>query len=223
VFSYKLLQESTEGATGSLLLARSLFALVLVSRGERAGSRGRKLTFALLGTGIASVSVPLYLSEVSPAPIRGALVNSYVWVQCECPAQPQQLPIDLSLTPSPNAAPQRWEACLPTLPSTAFKERLVPLSGAFLYVWSPRYLEKHLTDDFRPRAQNPIRSRPPLRLLLASISSYLIESPTDWSSTLRPRCHLALRMDPARVSSLVSFRPRPTPARSLVANLVFRL
>ncbi|ORY61060.1 general substrate transporter [Leucosporidium creatinivorum] len=31
--------------------------------------------------GVASVSVPLYLSEVSPAPIRGALVNSYVWVQ----------------------------------------------------------------------------------------------------------------------------------------------
>ncbi|KAL8279414.1 hypothetical protein RQP46_008226 [Phenoliferia psychrophenolica] len=34
-----------------------------------------------ISIGIASVSVPLYLAECSPAAIRGALVNSYVWVQ----------------------------------------------------------------------------------------------------------------------------------------------
>ncbi len=34
-----------------------------------------------ISIGVAAVSVPLYLAETSPAPIRGALVNSYVWVQ----------------------------------------------------------------------------------------------------------------------------------------------
>ncbi|KAG7531337.1 hypothetical protein FFLO_04398 [Filobasidium floriforme] len=34
-----------------------------------------------LAIGIASVSVPLYLAECAPGPIRGAMVNSYVWVQ----------------------------------------------------------------------------------------------------------------------------------------------
>jgi MFS family permease len=36
-----------------------------------------------LAIGIASVSVPLYLAECAPGPIRGAMVNSYVWVQCK--------------------------------------------------------------------------------------------------------------------------------------------
>jgi hypothetical protein len=34
-----------------------------------------------ISIGIASVSVPLYLAECSPAAIRGAMVNSYVEVQ----------------------------------------------------------------------------------------------------------------------------------------------
>jgi SP family sugar:H+ symporter-like MFS transporter len=36
-----------------------------------------------MAIGVASVSVPLYLAECAPAPVRGAMVNSYVWIQCQ--------------------------------------------------------------------------------------------------------------------------------------------
>jgi MFS family permease len=44
-----------------------------------------------LAIGIASVSVPLYLAECAPGPIRGAMVNSYVWVQCKSLMNPLPL------------------------------------------------------------------------------------------------------------------------------------
>lgn len=67
-----------------------------------------------LAIGVASVSVPLYLAECAPGPIRGAMVNSYVWVQCEsesaCP--PFGSPID-------RVRQQRSEASWHTVSSMA--------------------------------------------------------------------------------------------------------
>lgn len=70
---------SLQVALGSIL-----GAVIQITSGIRGGRFWQLVAGKLvicISIGIASVSVPLYQAECAPAARRGALVNTYVWVQ----------------------------------------------------------------------------------------------------------------------------------------------
>ncbi len=166
-----------------ILLAAVIFALGALGSGLAPGAAWLVLSRGVLGLGIgvASFVAPLYISEVAPVSVRGALVSlnqlmitigivlSYV--------------VDLALA---SAGAWRWMLGLAVVPAVLL------LLGMWLMPETPRWLKRRGLDDSARVVLQRIRGGAAVAAELDEIAASLRQQEAGWAELFGPAVRPAL-------------------------------